>query len=160
VFLEALEGYPCKEAFNDVGIEALGEPFIPEHLSDDARGCIEMIMRSMPDKVYSALDSYLLAAFGTAWALHKMAAHKVNDPKFKVVHEVNGAGALAQSPWLAVLNKQAMIMASLGDRLGLNPAGRAALKLPGARQQRSQFAGLLGQTALLSSSRNLPSQAA
>jgi hypothetical protein len=69
VYLEALEGFPGKEGFKDAGIEAQGEPFIPEHLSDDARGCIEMIMRSMPDKVYSALDSYLLAAFGTAWAL-------------------------------------------------------------------------------------------
>ena len=149
-FLEALDGFPCKEGFNDAGIEALGEPFIPEHLSDDARGCIEMIMRSMPEKVYSALDSYLLAAFGTAWALHKMAAHKINDPQFI-------AGAIAHSRWVTQLNKQAMIMASLGDRLGLDPASRAALKLPGANQQKSQFAGLLGQTALLSSSRSSPS---
>ena len=34
-------------------------------------------------------------------------------------------------------------MASLGDRLGLDPRSRDALKLPGARQQRSKFDGLL-----------------
>ncbi|MEY9580970.1 phage terminase small subunit [Bradyrhizobium diazoefficiens] len=127
------------------GIEALGEPFIPEHLSDDARGCIEVIKASMPSTVYSALDSFLLSAFGTAWALHKLAAHKINDPSFEHVITVGDNGAEAQSPWLAILNKQAALMASLGDRLGLDPKSRAALKLPGAKQKKSKFAGLLGQ---------------
>jgi hypothetical protein len=36
-------------------------------------------------------------------------------------------------------------MASLSDRLGLDPRSRAALKLPNAKQKRSKFAGLLGQ---------------
>jgi hypothetical protein len=40
-------------------------------------------------------------------------------------------------------------MASLGDRLGLDPKSRAALKLPNARQQRSKFEGLIGQAGLL-----------
>lgn len=128
------------------GIEALGEPFIPEHLSDDARGCIEVIKASMPSTVYSALDSFLLSAFGTAWALHKLAAHKINDPNFEHVITVGDNGAEAQSPWLAILNKQAALMASLGDRLGLDPKSRAALKLPGAKQKKSKFAGLLGQS--------------
>ena len=43
---------------------------------------------------------------------------------------------------------QATIMASLGDRLGLDPKSRAALKLPNARQQKSKFEGLIGQTGL------------
>jgi phage terminase small subunit len=100
----------------------------------------------MPSSVYSALDSFLLAAFGTAWALHKLAAHKINDPAFKHVISVGENGAEAQSPWLAILNKQAALMATLGDRLGLDPKSRAALKLPGAKQKKSKFAGLLGQT--------------
>jgi P27 family predicted phage terminase small subunit len=158
--LEALDGYPCKEAIRELGIEGLGRPFIPEHLMDDARGCIEMIMQSMPDKIYSALDSYLLAAFGVAWALHKQASLKVSDPNFQVVYQANEHGLMVQSPWLAILNKQAMMMATLGDRLGLNPAARAALKMPGARQQKSQFDGLIGQSALLSSSRSSPSHLA
>ncbi|WP_398473480.1 P27 family phage terminase small subunit [Tardiphaga sp.] len=128
------------------GIEALGEPFTPEHLSDDARGCIEAIKMSMPSGVYSALDSFILSAFATAWALHKLAAHKINDPAFEHVIEVGDNGAQAQSPWLAILNKQAALMATLGDRLGLDPKSRAALKLPGAKQRKSKFAGLLGQT--------------
>lgn len=152
--LERLDGNPTKRVIEDSGIEALGAPFVPEHLSDDARGCIEVIKQSMPGKVYSALDSFHLAAFGTAWALHKLAAHKINEPGFQHVYEVGDNGAQAQSPWLAILNKQAMLMASLGDRLGLDPKSRAALKLPSAKQQKSKFAGLIGQDGSLHSSRN------
>jgi hypothetical protein len=46
------------------------------------------------------------------------------------------------------LNAQAALIASLGDRLGLNPAARAALKLPRARQQKSKFDGLIGRQGL------------
>lgn len=144
--LEKLEGNPSKRVIEESGIEALGEPFVPEHLSDDARGCIEVIKASMPMTVYSALDSFILSAFATAWALHKLAAHKINAPDFEHVIEVGDGGAEMQSPWLAILNKQAALMATLGDRLGLDPKSRAALKLPNAKQKKSKFAGLLGQT--------------
>lgn len=143
--LSMLEGNPGKRDLAEgLGIEAQGEPFIPDHLADDAQGCIEVIRRSMPVRVYSALDSFLLAAFGTAWAIHKQAAHEVNGPTFEFVL-VTDKGVHMQNPWLGILNKQAALMASLGDRLGLDPKSRAALKLPGARQQRSKFDGLLGQ---------------
>ena len=148
---KALEGNPGRRPIEADGIESLGEPFIPEHLMDDARGCIEVIKQSMPKNVYSALDSFHLAAFGTAWALHKMAALRISAPDFDHVYAVNEHGALAQSPWLSVLNKQAAIMMSLGDRLGLDPKSRAVLRLPSARQKRSKFDGLIGQAGL-----NLP----
>jgi hypothetical protein len=144
--IKILEGNPGKHAIQEPGIEAFGEPFVAEHLMDDARGCIEVIKASMPSSVYSALDSFHLAAFGTAWALHKMASHKINAPDFEWF--VKGStGARTPSPWLRILNQQATIIASLGDRLGLDPKSRAALKLPGARQKRSKFAGLIGGQA-------------
>ena len=40
------------------GVEGLGEPFIPDHLNEDARACVEVIRASMPDSVYCALDSF------------------------------------------------------------------------------------------------------
>lgn len=152
--IDRLDGNPSRRVIEESGIEALGEPFIAEHLADDAVGCIEVIKASMPSKIYSALDSFLLSAFGTAWALHKLAAHKINDPKFEHVYAVGENGAMAQSPWIAILNKQAMLMASLGDRLGLDPKSRAALNLPSAKQSRSKFDGLLGEPKELSRSSN------
>jgi hypothetical protein len=117
--IKRLEGNPGQYPIEEIGIEALGTPFIPEHLADDARGCIEVIQKSMPPRIYSALDTFLLSAFGMAWALHKQAALEISARDFKAVYAVNETGALAQSPWIAILNKQALILASLGDRLGL-----------------------------------------
>jgi hypothetical protein len=142
--LEQLEGNPGKRVIEAAGVEGLGEPFIAEHLMDDARGCIECIKQSMPAKVYSALDSFLLAAFGMAWALHKKAALEISNPEFAWI-VTNSAGSEVPSPWIKILNGQAEKLASLGDRLGLDPKSRAALKLPGAKQQKSKFAGLIGQ---------------
>jgi P27 family predicted phage terminase small subunit len=148
--IRALEGNPGKRVIEESGIEALGAPFIPEHLPDDARGCIEVIQKSMPSSVYSALDSFLLAAFAMAWTIHKRAAHEIGNPGFAFT--VSGStGSQVPSPWIKLLNQQAAILASLGDRLGLDPKSRAALKLPNARQKKSKFDGLIGRAAL-----NLP----
>src|SRR5262245_14609344 len=124
-----------------LGIPNLGEPFIPEHLMDDARGCIECIKQSMPPKLYSALDSYILAAFGVAWALHKLAVIKISDPDFPWIVKGRGGG-MSVNTWVALLNKQAEMMMALGSRLGLDPHSRQQMKLPLSRQPVSKFAGL------------------
>jgi hypothetical protein len=36
------EGNPGRYPVEETGIEGLGEPFVAEHLIDDARGCIEV----------------------------------------------------------------------------------------------------------------------
>jgi phage terminase small subunit len=145
--IRRLEGNPGKRIIEESGIEALGSPFVPEHLMDDARGCIDAVKISMPPGVYSALDSFLLSAFGMAWAIHKMAAIEISNPDFVWI-TTNTKGTQVPSPWVKILNQQAQILASLGDRLGLDPKSRAALKLPNARQQRSKFEGLIGQAGL------------
>jgi phage terminase small subunit len=95
----------------------------------------------MPANVYSALDTFVLAAFGTAWAIHKRAAHEISPPDFKWT-EKSKRGAPHQSAWLRIANQQATILAALGDHLGLDPKSRALLKLPAAKQRKSKFAGL------------------
>jgi len=140
--IERLEGNPGKRPIDDSGIEAGGEFFVPEHLSDDARGCLEVIKLSMPAKIYAALDSFLLSAFATAWSLHKEAALQISAPDFAHL-TLNASGSPIVNPWHHILNKQAGVMASLGDRLGLDPKARAALKLPSERPS-SKFDGLMG----------------
>ena len=140
--IEILEGMPGKLFIEDSGIDALGEPCVPEHLMDDARGCLEVVRRSMPPKVYSALDTFILAAFAMAWAIHKRAALEISNPDFKyVVTSLRGKPTV--NAWLTILNTQASQIVTLGDRLGLDPKSRAGLKLPRANQQRSKFSGLI-----------------
>jgi phage terminase small subunit len=142
--LEILEGNPTKRPILGEFIEAHGLPFIPEHLRDDAQGCMEVMIASMPDKVYSQADTYTLAAFASAWATHRRAEHEIASPDFQWIIE-SRRGLLQPNPWLRVLDKQAMLLASLGDRLGANPAARLKLRLPEERP-RSKFDGLLGQS--------------
>src|SRR6476646_5804908 len=113
--IRRLEGNPGKRLIEEAGIEASGQPFVAEHLMDDARGCIEVIKASMPPSVYSALDSFHLAAFGMAWAIHKKAAHEISNPGFAWT-VTNSQGSKTQSPWLKILNQQAALIATLGDR--------------------------------------------
>ena len=98
-------------------------------------------------RVYSRLDSFLLAAFAMAVAIHQRAAFEIANPDFECVVKGRDKGAAVLSPWLRILNAQAALIASLGDRLGLNPAARAALKLPHVKQ-RSKFEGLIGRAGL------------
>jgi hypothetical protein len=133
--LKILEGNPGQYPI-PTGIEACGEPFIPDHLPDDAQGCLEIIKQSMPSSVFSLLDTFALSSFATAWSLHKRAVLAISGPDFNLETDAR---------WVRLATQQAALMASLSDRLGLDPRSRAALKLPNAKQKRSKFAGLLGQ---------------
>ena len=140
--LVLLDGNPGRRPVTDSGIEANGTPFIPEHLCDDARGCMGVVMASMPPRFFTAADTFVLAAFAEAWVLHKRAAHEIASPDFKwIVKSARGAGR--PNPWLRIANQQAALMAMLGDRLRLNPKARAGLHVP-QEKPRSKFDGLLG----------------
>jgi phage terminase small subunit len=139
-YLEYLDGNPTKRPIEPFGIEAQGQPFIPEHLTDTARGTLECIRLSMPYKVYSALDSYLLSCFAVAWCIHVQAATAMAAPDFKVISR---RGTINR--WLVVAEKTTTQLLALSDRLGLDPRSRQALKLPHARQQQSKFADLIGR---------------
>ena len=123
-------------------VEASGDVFVPSHLDPAAKECVEVIQESMPPSVYAGADSFLLAAFATAWSLHRQAVMEIGKTDFD--HVVKSArGGRQLNPWLRIVNQQAMLMASLGDRLGLNPKARATLHMPEDRPP-SKFAGLVG----------------
>ena len=143
--VDRLDGNPSNRDLPDFGVEATGSVFIPEHLHEDAMACIEVIKGSMPPATYAKVDSFALAAFATAWALHKRLTHDVNAPDFEMTL-TNGAGTLYLNPKIGGLTKQAQVMASLGDRLGLDPKSRQGLKLP-SEKPKSKFDGLVGGTA-------------
>lgn len=151
--IQILEGNPSKRLLNAAGVEGLGEPFTPEHLMPDARGCVEVIQASMPPRVYSRLDSFTLAAFGMAWAIHKKAAAEIARPDFEWLVP-NQNGNLHPNEWLKILNAQVPILVSLGSRLGLDPHARASLSQPSARDPESKFAGLIGHNSSSSLSKN------
>lgn len=150
--LKRLEGNPGKRPIDVIGLEATGEAFAPDHLNEDATACFELIMRSMPPKTYAEADTFGLAAFATAWAWHKRATHEMNAPGFEPIVE-GSKGQKQPNPWFKVLKAMSEEMRTWGDRLGLDPKARAALKLPDEKPA-SKFAGLIGQQESLPSSKH------
>lgn len=148
--VQKLKGNPSKAPVIEPVVIPEGEPFIPPHLNEDAQACIEQVKRAMPPGVYASVDSYALSAFATAWAWHKHAAHRMAAPDFQPV-SVDEKGTDRPSPWFRILNAASAEMRSWGDRLGLTPAARANLKLPGQGEQKSKFAGLVALKASFAS---------
>lgn len=147
--IDRLDGNPHthggKAELPDFGVQATGDVFIPEHIHEDAQACIEIIRSSMPPTTYAKVDSFLLSVFATAWAKHKAATHMSNAPDFEWLVP-NAAGTLTANPLLAIINNQAKVMMSAGDRLGLDPKARQGLRLP-SEKPKSKFDGLVGGQA-------------
>jgi len=141
--LKKLKGNPGKRRISEAGIPTTGELFVPDHLSTDAQACIELVRSCMPPGVYGRTDAFLLSAFATAWSIHKQAVEALSDSTENPMVEVGSAGNRVPSPWVKILNQQAQIMASLGDRLGLDPKARAGLKMPDPEKPKSKFDGLM-----------------
>ncbi|MCB5173656.1 phage terminase small subunit P27 family [Microvirga lenta] len=120
-------------------VRTVGEAEKPDHLDHVASAAWDTIVGSMPSGFYSQADAPILSAFCQAYALHKLAVEALE----KEGHiSVGQSGAAYQNPWVSILNKQAMTMASLGDRLGLSPAARVGLKVE-HEKPKSKFEGLI-----------------
>lgn len=138
--LKQLEGNPGKRRTNKNAPKADGVPDCPEHLGEYARIVWERIARSMPPQLYKAADTDLLAAYCEAADLHKRAIEAVREQGEVSVGE---SGAPYQNPWVSIQNKQAQLLASLGSRLGLDPATRSSINMPEEDDAPSKFNGLV-----------------
>lgn len=136
-----LKGNPSKRPLPPEGPTASGELIVPSHLSEAAQECMRAIKASMPPETYAAADGFLLGAFATAWDLHRQAAEELRRSELVV----EGSRGAVINPLIRVVNTQAQLIASLGDRLGLSPSARASLGVKGgANRPPSKFDGLLG----------------
>lgn len=140
--LKHLEGNPGKRRVNKRAPKASGAPDCPEHLGEYARVVWQRVAQSMPLQLYKAADTDLLAAYCEAADLHKRAVEAVREQGEVTAGE---SGAPYQNPWVSIQNKQAQLLASLGSRLGLDPATRSSINMPGEDDEadRSKFKGLV-----------------
>lgn len=139
--LKELEGNPGKRHIEQVLVEAVGKALPPEHLNDEATACFELVKSSMPPDLYGAADTFALAAFATAWAWHKRATEELDSPA-NMPLVPGSTGNLQPNPWFKIQKAMSEEMRAWGDRLGLNPHARAAIKLPTAEKPKSKFEGL------------------
>jgi len=130
-----------------------GQPFVPEHLSNDAQVCAEHIIRNFSAKHISSIDSYILSVFATAWAWHKRAVHVMSAPGFEPVisrEDHDGITRQLPNPWFKILNEQARLINALAPKLFLSPSDRQTL-LGIGQELPSKFDGLFGHKPSLNS---------
>ena len=138
--LKEMEGNPGKRRLNKSAPVASGVPLCPDHLGEYAREVWGRIVGSMPPKLYASCDSDLLAAYCCAAELHRRAVEALKEEGEVATGQT---GAPYQNPWVSIQNKQAQLMATLGGRLGLDPAARSSLNVPQAEGKPSKFGALL-----------------
>lgn len=136
------EGNRGKRGIRSIPFVPQGVPFVPDHIEEDAKACIEHVLQSFKNKQMSSSDSYALAAFGTAWAWHKAACEAMKRPDFSPI-VIGSTGNQVPNPWFKVLNEQARTLLAFASRLYLTPADRAGLS---PDQPPSKFDDLRGRT--------------
>jgi P27 family predicted phage terminase small subunit len=138
--LKRLEGNPGARPLNEDAPRTVGRATMPKYLKGYASQVWKKIVGSMPEKVYSPADEELLGAYCVAAAMHREAVEHVteNGPTL-----VSDKGVEYQSPWMGILNTQATKMATIGTRLGLDPAARSTLRVAKEEKVKSKFEGLV-----------------
>lgn len=139
-YLRALDGNAGRRPGNtDEPIPAkpleASEP--PQWMDGQQAAAWRYAMEHAPDGMLRSLDRSVLAAWVVAECLHSDAATRVqklgtilkSKEQKNAAGEVVGGGVPYQNPWLAVLNKQALIMMKAAAELGFTPSSRSRVKV-------------------------------
>ena len=138
--LKRLHGNPGKRPLNDSEPVPDGELHAaPTWMSDTQREGWAYAITNAPHGLLKQLDRSVLAIWVVAEDIHRHAAEKVTE--YGLLTKSPNAGLPLQSPYLAILNKQAQIMLKAAAELGFSPSSRSRVQLsPGLG---SPFSGLL-----------------
>lgn len=152
--LKRLQGNPGKRALNEAEPVPEGDLYAaPEWMSDAQRESWAYAITHAPYGLLKQLDASVLAIWVVAEDLHRQAAEKVTQ--YGLLTKSPNAGLPLQSPYLAILNKQAQIMLKAGAELGFSPASRTRVQVENARgfgwltDPRANPDGLLAQPGQL-----------
>lgn len=136
--LKLLAGNPGGRPLNDAEPRPEGDLVAPPAWLTEAqklgwRHAIEHAPRGLLKR----LDGSLLAAWCVAEDTHRIASGKVSE--FGMVVKTP-AGVLIQSPYMAIVNRQVVIMARLAEQLGFSPAARPRIRVEQPPKGENPFA--------------------
>lgn len=126
--LKEIEGNPGKRRLNKDEPQPQGELYAaPTWMSDTQREGWAFAITHAPYGLLKQLDRSILAIWVVAEDLHREAAEKIGQ--YGLLTKSPNAGLPLQSPYLAILNKQAQIMLKAGAELGFSPASRTRVQV-------------------------------
>lgn len=126
--LKEIEGNPGKRAINKCEPRPEGDLYAaPIWMSDTQREGWAFAITHAPYGLLKQLDRSILAIWVVAEDLHREAAEKITQ--YGLLTKSPNAGLPLQSPYLAILNKQAQIMLKAGAELGFSPSSRTRVQV-------------------------------
>jgi P27 family predicted phage terminase small subunit len=102
--------------------ENLIEP--PDWLSDEQRAGWNYAIAHAPFGLLKTIDRALLTSWVIAESVHKDASIKLRNSPLIIK---SPQGAIIQSPFLGILNRQVVLMKALAAELGFSPAARTQI---------------------------------
>ena len=127
--LKIVEGNPGKRPLNKKEPKPRGNLYDPpEWLTETQRTGWEYAIESAPYGLLKRVDRSTLTAWVVAEDLHRQAAEKLNNGAL-LIKTTNGNAI--QSPYLAIVNRQAMIMLKAASEMGFTPASRSRVEVEG-----------------------------
>jgi P27 family predicted phage terminase small subunit len=128
--LKELMGNPGKRPINQNEPRPAGELYAaPEWMSESQREGWGYVITHSPKGLLRQLDRSILSVWIVAEDLHREAAEKI--AQYGLLTKSPNAGLPLQSPYLAILNKQAQIMLKAAAELGFSPSSRSRVQVEG-----------------------------
>jgi len=124
--LKLIRGNPGKRPLNNREPKPVGDlKDAPANFNDDLRDIWNYAIEHAPAGLLKKIDSAILEAWCNAQRLHRLASTELR--RTGVLIRTPNAEIPVQSPWVAILNKQALIMMRATDHLGFSPATRSRI---------------------------------
>lgn len=138
--LKELSGNPGKRALNKREPKPSAGPSAPIGMTPRAKAVWSKLTFAMPLGVFTAVDSYVLAAYCEAVSAHQIATAKL----VKGPHEITGStGQVKISPWFAAQADAARLIVQLGAKLGLDPVSRQNINTDASGKVDDEFGDLI-----------------
>ena len=137
-WLKEVSGNPGKRRLNPHEPKPngpLNEP--PEWFTSDQKAEWSYALANAPRGLLKRLDRSVLAIWIVAEDLHRYASQQI--ARFGVLTKAPHSGVPVQSPFLAILNKQAIIMLKAASELGFSPASRPRISVEPQRDRPNPF---------------------
>ena len=147
-FLKLVSGNPGRRPLNDAEPEATGDLLNPpEWLTPSQRAVWTTAVKNAPAGLLRGIDESVFLVWVIAKDMHRNAAEKIAQSGTLVRMPNNGAAV--QSPWVPVLNKQALIMLKACSEMGFTPSSRSRVKVESTSRETNKFAELktIGEVA-------------
>jgi P27 family predicted phage terminase small subunit len=131
--LKVVAGNPGKRVLNKREPKPRGNLYdAPAWLTEAQRTGWDYAIECAPFGLLKRLDRSTLVAWVVAEDLHRQAAEKLNGGAM-LIKTPNGMPV--QSPYLSILNKQAMIMLKAASEMGFTPASRSRVEVTDDEQE-------------------------